>query len=125
MRIDLGFSIMGADGKPSTPYIHIHRSDVENRIKKHPALDPWTKEYLLKKVASYPDNALVYFISKINQIVTSALNERTRIKQGEANVREEKAGNGKVVPPPVGGSRSGIRIEEIEKEVASEYDPAG
>lgn len=128
MRIDLGMSLVGDNSKPSY-FMHIHRSDVVKRIKKHPSIDPWTKEFLLKRLNQYPDNALGYFVQNINQIVIAAINERSRVKEGENNVAaKEEAGVGESFVPEVGGSGSRERVEETQEEAPSDwkkYDPAG
>jgi len=130
MRIDLGMSVMGEEGKMPTYYRHVHRSDVVDRIKKHPSIDPWTKEFLLKRVAQFPDSALGYFVNNINQIVIAALNERARIKQEEHNATTvQETSNGETLAPQVGGAGGGNRVEEAEapKEAyfipPSGYDP--
>lgn len=88
MRIDLGFSLMGEAGGGTQRYVHITRRDVVKRITDHPAIDPWTKDFLVKRVAQYPDDALIYFVTNINEIVINALNTRTK-KLKEQNVKEE------------------------------------
>lgn len=90
MRIDLGFSIAGGSGSDQK-YIHITRKDVMNRIKKHPTLDPWVKEFLSKRVDDYPDSALIFFVQNINQIVTSAINERSRVMKEQHEIRKKAA----------------------------------
>jgi heme exporter protein D len=89
MRIDLGFSVVGDNASKETYYINITREEVVKRIKSHPSIDPWTKDNLVRRVNDYPDNALVYFVKNINQIVVSAINERNRILK-EENARQHQ-----------------------------------
>ena len=90
-HIDLGISIIGDSPNPKDQrYVHITRSDVVQRIKKHPAIDTWTKEYLYKRVNEYPDSALVFFVQNINQIVACALNDRNRIMKEQHDENKKK-----------------------------------
>jgi hypothetical protein len=91
MKIDLGFSLMGGPNTKDSKYINITRVDVLKRVRDHPAIDPWTKEFLVKKINEYPDNALLYFIKNINEIVVTALNERSRVLKEKENDNEEKS----------------------------------
>lgn len=125
MRIDLGMSLVGDDGRGPQFYHHLHRADVEKRIKNHPAIDKWTKEYLLKRIAQYPDNALAFFVQNINNIVHTAINERTRVRE-EQNVTIKKTDNSEITTTQADSSGSGTGIEETQKEEIQEaknYDP--
>lgn len=91
MRIDLGFSLMGSGSGSDQRYIHITRKDVVNRIKKHPTIDSWVKDYLCKRIDDYPDSALIFFVKNIDQIVASAINERSRVMKEQHEIRKKAA----------------------------------
>jgi hypothetical protein len=111
MRINLGISILGEDPKAPNYYHHIHREDVVNRIKQHPSIDPWTKDFLLKRINQYPDNALAHFIQNINQIVITAIDERSRIKKEEDNARKETSTD-EIGSSEIDSSASGVSVTQ-------------
>jgi hypothetical protein len=129
MRIDLGFSVIGSDpSQKETYYVHISRKDVIKRINNHPAIDPWTKKYLIGRVNEYPDNALVYFVQNINQIVIAALNERSRVlKEENERQREKEASSESNLSFDESSSESGSGIgddseEEHQEEIEERED---
>lgn len=121
MRIDLGISLVGGPKSKDMRYIHITRNDVINRIKNHPSIDLWTKDYLYKKINQYPDNALIYFVNNINEIVISALNERSKVLREQHNEKESSAREDRAVEQQSGIS-SGAGVAEVEGQEDSERE---
>lgn len=119
MRIDLGFSLMGGDSGSNQSYIHITRKDVVSRIKKHPTLDSWVKEYLCKRINDFPDSALIFFIKNIDQIVTSAINERSRVMKEQYETRK-KATNETFEHNETNGSKSTEGIVSVGSKESQE-----
>lgn len=129
MRIDLGFSMIGDSGVRDQKYIHITRKDVLKRVNDHPAIDPWTKSFLSKRIAGYPDDALIFFVQNINQIVTTALEERSRNllkEQHDSKDLDKDSIAGEVgVPGEFEQQSSGVGfkgIGENEGQISSEED---
>lgn len=121
MKLDLGFALIGGPNSKDQKYIHITRKDVLKRINEHPAIDPWTKSYLNSKVKDYPDNALIFFVQNINEIVIAALNERTRVLK-ERNAKKDPMLN-EIQPIECEGScSSGGGIIEDEPETKKERE---
>jgi hypothetical protein len=123
-KIDLGISVIGGPNQKDMKYIHITRNDVIQRIKRHPAIDSWTKEYLYKRINDYPDSALAYFVQNINQIVVNAINERSRIIGEQQNENRKKAASeiAKSLQQQSGGEcESGI-IEIGSQEIGGEIE---
>lgn len=112
MRINLGISVIGEDNKAPNYYFHLNRADVAKRITNHPSIDPWTKEFLLKRMSQYPDNALVHFVSNINEIVVAAINERSRFKKEEENGRKKSRENESGSEAEISGTTSRNGFEE-------------
>lgn len=108
MKLDLGFSLIGGPNNKDMKYIHITRSDVIKRITDHPSIDLWTRDYLISKIKDYPDNALIFFVQNINQIVISALNERTRILKEQYEQQRQEFSEGQV------------SVKSVEHEVSEE-----
>ena len=101
LHIDLGISVVGGSNKKDSYFVHITRPDVINRIKKHSTIDAWTREFLLKKINEYPDNALAYFIQNINQIVITALERRSKTIEEQyvdlKSIKEESSSKAPVI----------------------------
>jgi len=113
-KIDLGISIGGhGPNKKDQKYIHITRSDVIQRINKHPAIDPWTREYLTKRVNEYPDSALTFFVQNINQIVVTAINERNRVLKEQHEENRKKLAESQAHQPSKQQPSSGERREGV------------
>ena len=131
-KIDLGISIAGhGPNKKDQRYIHITRKSVIERVKNHPAIDLWTKEYLYKRINDYPDSALVFFVQNINEIVINAINERNRVmkEQYDENRKEiepilnqvtvSEIGESSELQQPSGGER-GTGVGEVEAKEEAE-----
>lgn len=110
MKLDLGMTLMGGSNKKDQSYIHITRKDVKKRVNEHPAIDPWTRDYLIKRIDQYPDDALIFFVKNINEIVIAALNERSKALKEQNEIRESDIRQ----QEDSGQSRAGI--SEVERE---------
>jgi hypothetical protein len=119
-KIDLGISVAGhGPNLKDQRYIHITRKDVIERVQKHPAIDPWTKEYLYKRINDYPDSALVFFVQNINQIVVNAINERNRV------LKEQHDENRKKETPPATVKVAAVEVPSKVYQPSELQQPSG